>query len=393
MIKYRVILTRYKGQIMLTYMEDDKPLEIRFFRDDNYPIGTIFLARVSQIQKNIDATFLELPDGSTGFLPGTSHTCGSFIPVQLLKDGTKTKAPRFTDELSVAGRYAVGFNKKGSIRGSSKWDVAERKRLLKELKQEEDLPDKLVVLRTNALSAGLYDIVKEIRELAAKLDRIEQIADKRTKSVLYRPAGEWVTSLLSIYTDKLDEIVTDDRDIYAGLSELYPDEMRENMQILLRMYEDDYPLYKLYALEKHLKEALEKRVWLKCGGFLVIEQTEALVSIDVNSAKIQGKTDKENTFLTVNLEAAKEIARQVRLRNLSGIILIDFINMEQAGHGSEVLETLRNALLTDPVKCEVHGFTSLGLLEMTRMKGRKTLYEQTRYISDDEAVSGDKRSV
>lgn len=391
---YRVVITHLKNKIILAYLNDDLAIELQLFTDQVYPVGTIFMGHVARIQKNIEATFVDIAPGKTGFLPGTNHKNGSLIPVQLVKEGTSQKAPKLTDSLSVSGRYAVVYQKKGPVRASSKMNADTKSALIDAVKDQLKDIGNAVILRTNAGMADPADIVCEIRFLQETLQHIMKTKDHRPKSVLYSPGTEWERALKGLYTDKLDEIVTDDLTIYAAVESIFPEKIREKEKITIRLYADPLlKLSKLYSLEKHLSDATNKRVWLKCGGFLMIEQTEALVSIDVNTGKTAKIRDKEDTFLAVNLEAAEEIARQLRLRNLSGIIMIDFINMHDAGNDSALLAALRGALKADPVKTEVHGFTSLGLVEMTRMKGRKTLYEQAGTVSDDETLSGDEGTI
>ena len=178
------------------------------------------------------------------------------------------------------------------------------------------------------------------------------------------------------YTDQFDTIITDDRQLYEETADFlktqYPEELSR-----LQFYEDPrVSLSNLYGLSAKLKEATETRVWLKSGGYLVIEPTEALTVIDVNSGKYSGKKGIRDTFRMINREAALEIARQLRLRNLSGIILVDFINMEEADDRQELLEFLSAQLKRDPVKTALIDMTPLGLVEITRKKIRRPLKEQ-----------------
>ena len=143
----------------------------------------------------------------------------------------------------------------------------------------------------------------------------------------------------------------------------------------------NYFHYKLYSLEGAIDEVCHEKIWLKSGGFLVIQQTEAFVSIDVNSGKYTGKKKAEETYRKINLEAAAEIARQIRLRNLSGIILVDFINMENPDHQDELFHVLQKYLRKDPVKCKAIDITPLHILEMTRQKVRRPLIEDLRELS------------
>lgn len=391
---HRIVVTHFHNRIIVAYLLGDKAVELQLFTDNPYPVGTIFSGMVSKNLPSISASFVDIAPGLTGFLQNRDHKCGELIPVQLVKEGTKEKAPKVSDALSVTGKFAVVYAKSGAIRASAKLDPDIKKTLLASVKEALGKQNRAVILRTNAASADIEDIICEIRELSAELDRIEKYAHTRTKSVLYSPGSEWAHYLAGMYTDHMDEIITDDPALYEEIRRIFPDEVCERDQIRLTLYEDHaYPLVKLCSLEKHLKDAMNKRVWLDSGAFLVIEKTEALISIDVNSGKSGGKADKEETFFAVNLEAAQEIARQIRLRNLSGIIMIDFINMGKGSHQSELLSALKQALKGDPVKTQVHGMTSLGLVEMTRMKGRKTLYEQSGSVSDDETLSGDERRI
>ena len=183
-----------------------------------------------------------------------------------------------------------------------------------------------------------------------------------------------------IYSRDLEEIVTDVPEIHQKLSSYLQDFKPEELE-KLRLYDDMLlPLYKLYRLETALEEVEREKIWLNSGGFLVIQQTEAFVSIDVNSGKYTGKKKAEETYRKINLEAAGEIARQIRLRNLSGIILIDFINMENPDHTDELFHVLQKHLRKDPVKCRAVDITPLHILEMTRKKVRRPVAEELAEI-------------
>lgn len=378
---FRIVLTKYKNNVLFSYQEDDRPLELRIYDEGPCPIGSIYYGRVSDVKQNIDASFVELSGKLKGFLPGCNHKQGDMITVQIEKDATKSKDVRLTEDISIAGEYCVVYMKKGSFKMSNKIACDVRKSLLSKLKAEFPDMSHMVIVRTNAAACDFDSLKKEIISITEKIEHIEKYAVCRTKSILYKPDEEWLMAVKNVYRDKLDEIVTDDDEIHKRLTD---------NGIACRYYDDKLlSLIKLYSLETRLKEATSKRVWLKCGANLFIEPTEALVSIDVNSAKISTGKDKDETILKVNLEAAVETARQLRLRNLSGIIIVDFINMKSAKDDAALLQCLRNEVAKDPVKTEVHGMTSLGLVEITRMKGQKTLYEQSRSVSDDAVVSGD----
>ena len=173
-----------------------------------------------------------------------------------------------------------------------------------------------------------------------------------------------------------DEILTDDRELFEQMTEYFQENQPEDTA-KLRFYEDRLlPMEKLYSLDCHLKEALGERVWLKSGGYLVIQPTEALTVIDVNTGKFDGNKNQQDTFLKINLEAAREIAREIRLRNLSGIIVVDFINMDAAENRKLLMEEFASWLKRDPIKTTLVDMTALELVEVTRKKLRKPLLDQ-----------------
>ena len=184
-----------------------------------------------------------------------------------------------------------------------------------------------------------------------------------------------MSGIRDAYSYDIEEIVTDVPAVYERVSD-YLKEFSPSQAEKLVFYKDELlPLYKLHSVESALDEIQQEKVWLKTGGFLVIQQTEAFVSIDVNSGKYVGKKKAEETYRKINLEAAEEIARQLRLRNLSGIILIDFINMEHADHRDELFYVLQKHLRKDSVKCKAVDITPLNIMEMTRKKVRRPLIE------------------
>ena len=199
-------------------------------------------------------------------------------------------------------------------------------------------------------------------------------------SCVYKTEPFYISAVRDANSRNLEEIVTDSPEISRQISD-YLDTNSPEEKEKLRFYEDKLlPLYKLHRLETALEEIQHEKVWLNSGGFLVIQQTEAFVSIDVNSGKFTGKKKMQETYRKINLEAAKEIARQLRLRNLSGIILIDFINMENPDHQDELFHVLQKYLRKDPVKSRAVDITPLHILELTRKKVRKPVIEEIREL-------------
>ena len=203
-----------------------------------------------------------------------------------------------------------------------------------------------------------------------------EFGTKRTcYSLVYKNKDELSLNARNYMNHSLDRIITDLPEVYSSLRELFGEHKEEQDKVLL--YEDDsYPLIKMLGLETKLSRVLSEKVWLKSGGSLVIQPTEALTAIDVNTERaIAGKRNPETTFFKVNLEAAEEICRQLQARNLSGIIIVDFIDMKKEEHRKELLSYMRGLLREDPVKAVLVDMTPLGLVEITRMKRVKPLHE------------------
>ena len=227
-----------------------------------------------------------------------------------------------------------------------------------------------VILRTSAKAASEEEIRKECTGLLKQMHELMDYSEYKTRfSCLYREASFYLKYIRSLELSNFERIVTDLQSVYEELYPIYGDKVE--------LYSDDsYSLDKLLGISTKLEKACEKKVWLKSGGNLVIEPTEALTVIDVNTGKaIDGKRAKETTFYKINCEAAIEAARQIRLRNLSGIILIDFIDMKEQEHVEELMQLLRMKLSEDKVKTVLVDITKLGLVEITRMKKNPPLRE------------------
>lgn len=399
----RLIILREEGKILSLLLTEGRLIEASSCAEqeaggEDCSLGSIYVGKVTNVAANIDAAFVELIKGVRGFLPlsrgrvieplnrpGDGRLlAGDEILVQVEREAVKTKDPVLTTEISLSGRYAVVIPErgKGTLRFSGKLPSGRRKSIGTML-EERGICDAVlsscsVIVRTNA--GELEDaapLAEEITALAKTAEHLILASGSRTcHSCLYRPESVWLREIRDTYFSQYDEIVTDDEEIYRMLKDYleagYPEGPGG-----LRLYEDDrVSLRHLYGIDAKLQEALGKRVWLRSGGYLVIEPTEALTVIDVNSGKYSRGRKAGDTFRLINQEAAREIARQLRLRNLSGIILVDFINMETREEEKELLALLAAELKKDPVKASVVDMTPLGLVEITRKKIRKSLREQ-----------------
>ena len=232
-----------------------------------------------------------------------------------------------------------------------------------------------MILRTEAANASWEAIFEEFCCIQEQFLQLFDTARYRTCFSCLRDApGSWEAAAAQI-AESYAEAVTDDPKIYDEMKEYF-----HARNIPLRLYTDDaYPLNRLYSLETKMEEALSRRVWLKSGAYLIIDITEAFTVIDVNSGKYDAAKASEEALYLINLEAAREIALQIRLRNLYGIILIDFISMKSAGQQGDLLHEMRRLVKDDKVMTKVIDITPLGIMEMTRKKVNKSLEEQLKF--------------
>lgn len=358
-------------------------------------LGNIYVGKVQNIVKNIHAAFIEIADGImcyyslddkanpvfTNPKKDSVMKIGDEVIVQVSKEGMKTKLPSVSSNLNFTGRYLVLTSQRKELGFSGKLNKEEKKRIREFL--EGEMPENAgIIVRTNARNAKREEILEELKNLQTRYETLLKKGHSRVCfSLLEEHMPDYLQTLQNVYTQTLDEIVTDNSEVFQAVQNYL--NCYGEYEIPLRFYEDKLlPLSKLYSLESVLERSLQERVWLKSGGFLVIQPTEAFVCIDVNTGKFSGKKEIQETFRKINLEAAKEIAWQLRLRNLSGIILIDFINMENQEDKKELLHTLQAYLNQDPIKGTVVDITPLNIVEVTRKKVRKPLLEEWKALNE-----------
>lgn len=399
----KLIVTEWNGQILTALMSDGRCRSLHLEpKEEQSLLGTIYIGKVKNVVKNINAAFIDLGGGRTGYYsltenrghlfadqnqaalqPGSSGVLseqklkqGDEIVVQVSRDAVKTKDPVLTSNLNFTGKYLVltigktqiGFSNK--LRESA-WKE-ETKSWLESIKEEFYG----IIVRTNADGISREVLAEELEVLKRRMTQVLSAAPCRIcYSVLESPRPPYIQGLRDTYSGSLESILTDVPEYYERMKSYLEEEQKEDAA-KLKFYEDPtLPLLKLYSLEAAMESALAKRVWLKSGGYLIIEPTEALTVIDVNTGKYTGKKSMEETILKINLEAAEETAKQLCLRNLSGIIIVDFIDMSSEEHKKILLDRLEEELKKDPVKTVLVEMTKLGLVEITRKKVRKPLHE------------------
>lgn len=389
------IITKKENKIVSSYMEHGELVQISLENMEHESIlSNIYLGKVKNIVKNIRAAFVEIAEKQMCYLSlenskipifsnkknSNTISVGDTIIVQVSREDVKTKAPVVTTEFSFTGKYVVLTHGKTKLGISSKiTDEGERERLRDLLKRYESEKYGWII-RTNAIHASEHAIEKEIAVLKSLYDNLLEFGiHKNCFSLLYKAPAAYLCDIRNGMSPDTKEIVTDNKELYNEIREYLNCYQQEDVE-KVRFYEDtSVSLNRLYGIETKLEKALQKNVWLKSGGTLVIEPTEALTVIDVNTGKaIKGNKKIQETFLKVNMEAALEIAKQIRLRNISGIIIVDFIDLEQKEMKDLLMKTLSDYLKKDPIKTTLVDMTALGLVEITRKKVRKPLWEQVK---------------
>ena len=378
----KYIITEFNNVLCGFLTEDGKPTEIRCYEEESI-LGNIYVGRVSNIVKNINAAFVDIKKGLSCYYPleeftGDKLRIGDLITVQINKEPIKTKQPSVTTKISLTGEYVV-VHQDETIGVSTKIVSEEKRSLLKTIftKAVEDFNSKKKsevsfggIIRTKGADVSEELIYEETIKLLCKLDEIIYRSKYATGySCMYEKTPGYLQDIDGFLRDKdcikvitdLDYLVEQCKEYNISIPNLYDDTM--------------ISLKALYNLDVVIEKALKKKVFLKSGAYLVIEYTEAMTVIDVNSGKAIKGNCKEDKILDINIEAAKEIALQLKLRNISGIIIVDFISMTNSYNEELLLKSLKSEISNDSVLTTVVDITRLGLVEMTRRRIRKPLHE------------------
>ena len=394
-MKRKLLIEKRDNKIRTYFMEDGDIVEIHSTsvsgdHTDRHRLGDIYIGKVSNIVPNIGAAFIEIEKGvncyydmkdvnSAVFIrkSGKKPLCiGDELVVQISREAVKSKAPTVTGNLSFTGRYAVLTHGNTRIGVSSKIPKSMREEYKSELKDLQN-NDYGIIIRTNAKDAPFEAVLEEIRTLREEYYSLVENAQTRVCFTCLKSAPpSYIADLKNVYMDGMESIIVGDKGLYTRIHMFFQAGLPEKLNLLELLEHRSFPLDKLYSTQTVLDKALMERAWLKTGGYLVIQPTEALTVIDVNSGKATSRSDSEEGAMKVNLEAAREAARQIRLRNLSGIIVIDFINLKEEENTRKLLQEFRYFLAKDPIQTTLVDMTPLGLVEVTRKKVRRPLYEE-----------------
>lgn len=384
-MSHELMITKYNNHTCACYYEDNQLTELQLITPSI--LGNIYVARVQNVVQNLEAAFVEIQPGVVCYysLQENKHhflnpkntdrlVAGDEILVQVTKEAIKSKAPTVNSELHLTGNLIIVTLGTDKVGVSKKLPKDEKTQAMKTA-LEQCLPKGYgAILRTNSYNSSIEAVEQECRNLLQQLTAIvEQAGYHKAYSCLYQEQTA-LRKLVNDYNNSdFIQIITDIPEIAAEVKNILPETDREKIQLYSGELQ---PLYAVYRLDRDWKEITGKRVWLKSGAYLVIEQTEAMVVIDVNTGKAVNKKKREEHFLKINQEAATEIARQLRLRNLSGIIMIDFIDMENLKHKEMLIQHLCREIKKDRVQTAYVDMTGLNLIELTRKKVQKSLAEQ-----------------
>jgi ribonuclease G len=419
-LKREILISGSPRETRVAILEDDRLVELLVDRPDTRrSVGDIYLGRVEAVLPGIQAAFVDIGSEKSAFLHasdlveaededepsesddedddndnGNAQTAGRGrsrrrVPnvadelkrgenklVQVTKEPISTKGPRVTAQVSLPGRFLVYMPFASRVGVSRKIEGRELRVRLREMvaglvpKDEGGW-----IIRTVADDLSEDKCKREIEHLLGLWKKITRKAGSvRAPMLLQRETSLTRGIVRDLFSDKVDSLLVDSRQLYNEI-EQYLKQIDPDLLQRVQLYKDETPLFDKYDVEAEIRGLFQQRVELPTGGYVIIQPTEALTSIDVNTGRYTGKKDPESTILRTNLEAAREVARQLRLRDIGGIIVVDFIDMETRGNRDKVLQEIRTHLGRDRARTKAFAVSELGLIEMTRQRVRPSLLQ------------------
>jgi ribonuclease G len=406
-LKREILINAGQRETRVAILEDDRLVELLHDRPEiRRSVGNIYLGKVDAVLPGMQAAFVDIGLEKSAFLhasdlvepdedaddddprPARNNrglpniqdhvTRGQSILVQVTKEPIGTKGARVSRQISLAGRFLVYMPFASKIGVSRKIESREERARLREMLgrlKPKDAGGLIVRTVAEALDEG--QVKRELKSLISlwkKIKRKAHFVRLRVPSLVHRETSLTSGIVRDLLSDKVDRVIVDAKDVHEEIRR-YLRAVDPELMKRVTLHKQSAALFDEYDLETEIRDLFHKRVELPTGGYLIIEPTEALVSIDVNTGRYTGKQDPEKTILRTNLEAAREIARQVRLRDLGGIIVIDFIDMESQANRDKVLHELRTHLGRDRARTRAFQISQLGLIEMTRQRVRPSLWD------------------
>jgi len=407
-LKKEIVINSTEHETRAALLEDGRLVEILVkSADERRIVGNIYKGKIKTVLPGMQAAFVDIGMEKAAFLHssdiGQASGGGRFdadedeeapaeivrkarragietvlkdgqeILVQVIKEPISTKGPRVTSEISIAGRYLVLVPDDHHIRVSKRIaDWGEKKRLRSIIRSLR--PEGFgFIIRTEAEGRNEADFKADIKRLLKFWQPLKKRADRLTPPALLHQEMGMITGLIrDIYSDDVDSLIVDNRHVYREVVG-FVREIAPALKARVKLYREKTPIFDHYHIEQEIEKMMDRRVWIKKGSYLIIDQTEAMVTIDVNTGRFVGRKDQESTILRTNLEAAREVARQIRLRDIGGLIIVDFIDMYSRENRRKLYDEFCHWLKNDRAKRAVSPVSDFGLIEMTRERVRPSL--------------------
>ncbi len=405
-MRREILISATSQESWVALLEDSQLVEIMLDRpDQGRLVGDIYLGRVEAVLPGIQAAFVDIGTDKAGFLhasdlvpeneddeeqggggrrnrklvPIQDHVQkGQELLVQVTKEPIGTKGPRLTTQISLPGRFLVFMPFSNHVGVSRRIDHrGERARLRKLAKEVLPKDSGGVIVRTVGEELNKNTFQKEFKRLHSTWKKIQQQAEAKEAPALVRAEAKLISGVIrDLFSDKFDALIVDNKEIHNEILQ-YLKNVDPDLKSRVQFHSESVPLFEKHNVDVEIQRAFRRKVELPSGGYIVIEPTEALVSIDVNTGKFTGKKkkDPEHTILKTNLDAAREIAKQLRLRDIGGIIVCDFIDMESRENRNRVLHELKSHQGRDRARTKAFEVSELGLIEMTRQRVRPSLLQ------------------
>jgi ribonuclease G len=401
-----IIINSTNEDTRIALLEDKRLMELFVERPDyERQVGDIYKGKVRKVVKGMQAAFIDIGFKQDAFLhfsdigsnvgqlfadidedelegegdtrsdvdPTSLLHKGQEIVVQIVKEPIANKGPRVSTELNIPGRFLVLLPRMRKIGISRKISSSAERKRLRNLMRKLLPKDFGLIIRTVAEGKDETALQQDLERLLQQWKELEKkIATAKPYTLLYKDLSMASSVIRDLFTDDVKRVVVDSRKMYRDIQK-YLKEVSSDLHKRVEYYRGKQPIFDYFDIEKDIQRSIEKKVWMDNGGYLFIEQTEALAVVDVNSGRYFGRKDHERNSLKINLEAVREIARQIRLRDLGGLIVIDFIDMEENSNKKKVLNELQKEFARDRAVSKIEPMSRFGLVEMTRQRIRPSL--------------------
>jgi ribonuclease G len=414
-VKQKIIINADSYETRIAILEEEELAELFVERaEQRRHVGDIYKSRVNAVLPGMQAAFVDLGLAKTGFLhasdlaesleelddisdldeAGDKHRRkrapvpkiedvlkkGQEVLVQITKESIGTKGPRVTAQISLPGRFCVLMPGVDHVGVSRRIEERSERQRIKAIISDSRPEGVGLIARTAGEGKADADFAADIKHLHKLWLKIERKASSvRAPSLVHRELEMTASLIRDLFTEDVEEVYIDDKESHAEI-QAYLKAVSPELRDRVILYKGREPIFDAFAIEPQIEKTFERKVWFKKGGYICIDHTEALVSIDVNTGRFTGKKSQEETIFRTNMEAAKEVPRQLRLRDIGGIIVVDFIDMEIEANKKAVLEELRKELRKDRARTKAFAVSELGLIEMTRQRERSSLLH---YYTED----------